>query len=86
MERVNFNYLPPVPTVKDLAPGMDYVIEVRAVKDHLIGRESPVKVTTKGQKLKPVENFQAVLMKDVGTTVKLSWSPPQDKAQKVCYL
>lgn len=73
-------------TVDDLAPGMDYIIEVRAYKGQLVGLEQVIDVATKGQKLQPVEALQAVVTKDVGTTVKLSWNQPQSKARKVGFL
>lgn len=70
------------PTVSDLAPGQEYIFEVRAYEDQLIGPVNPVQVKTEGQPLLPVESLEAVLM-DVKTTVNLSWNKPPYELEKV---
>ncbi|XP_045625309.2 sortilin-related receptor isoform X2 [Procambarus clarkii] len=69
--------------ISDLAPGKHYVFEVRAYKGQLLGPEKTMEVITQGQPLVAVESLQAVVMKDVGTTVKLSWSEPPYKTKKI---
>ncbi|KAK8747660.1 hypothetical protein OTU49_016520, partial [Cherax quadricarinatus] len=71
--------------ITDLAPGKDYMFEVRAYKGQVVGSEKVIEVKTHGQPLVPVESLQAVLMKDVGTTVKLSWSEPAYKMKKIVW-
>ncbi|XP_042228900.1 sortilin-related receptor-like isoform X2 [Homarus americanus] len=71
--------------ISDLAPGMQYTFEIRAYKDQKIGPPQTINVKTEGQPLLPVESLQAVPMKDIGTTVKLSWNEPPYKGKKVVW-
>lgn len=69
-------------TVKGLAPEMTYTFWVRPYEGNIFGPETTVRITTLGKKLLPVESLQAAVTKE-GTTVKLSWTEPPYKSQKV---
>ncbi|XP_071524036.1 sortilin-related receptor-like isoform X2 [Panulirus ornatus] len=71
--------------ISDLAPGKEYVFEVQAYKNQLIGPVSRIEVKTKGHPLQPVQSLQAVLMEDVQTTVNLTWSEPPYKMEKIAW-
>ncbi|XP_046432202.1 sortilin-related receptor-like isoform X1 [Neodiprion fabricii] len=64
--------------VKNLAPGVQYKFDVNAFKNNFVGKVVTISATTTGTPLPTVPNLQAQLMKDQGTTVKLSWEPPKD--------
>lgn len=70
--------------VKGLAPEMTYTFWVRPYEGNIFGPETTVRITTLGKKLLPVESLQAAVTKE-GTTVKLSWTEPPYKSQKVSW-
>lgn len=68
-----------------LAPGVTYVFEVYAFRNSLSGPHSQVQATTLGTPLPVITITQAITVKDVGTTVKLSWERPE-KYGKVAWI
>ncbi|CAG9765567.1 unnamed protein product [Ceutorhynchus assimilis] len=64
-----------------LAPGVVYYFEVYAYGNNLEGPHSRLEIATLGTPLPSILISQALLVKDVGTTVKLTWQRP-DKFSK----
>ncbi|KAJ8960391.1 hypothetical protein NQ314_006081 [Rhamnusium bicolor] len=60
-----------------LAPGANYHFEINAFKKELIGPVSYISASTTGNVLPKINTLQAILLKEVGTTVKLSWERPK---------
>lgn len=65
-------------TVKNLAPGVRYTFEVNAFQNNYVGKVVSISASTTRTPLPIVPNLQASLMKQQGTTVKLSWDLPKD--------
>ncbi|XP_076042677.1 sortilin-related receptor-like [Oratosquilla oratoria] len=62
--------------VTGLSPGKTYVVNVEAFKGSTRGEPSTIEVTTLGKPLKSVKDFHADIPKTSGSTIKVSWSPP----------
>ncbi|CAH0560374.1 unnamed protein product [Brassicogethes aeneus] len=62
----------------NLAPGTTYHFEVYAFRNTLNGPSSFLTVKTKGFPLPQVANLEAILIKQTGTGVKLTWDRPKD--------
>ncbi|XP_076274083.1 sortilin-related receptor-like [Rhynchophorus ferrugineus] len=60
-----------------LAPGANYTFEVYAIRNGLHGPHSQIQATTLGTPLPVVKITDSRTVKDVGTTVKLSWQRPE---------
>lgn len=65
-------------TLKGLSPGIVYTIKVKAFKKTFTGQEGVISVSTMGRKLSEVRDLIVQLIKWSGTSVKLTWEPPQD--------
>lgn len=65
-------------TVNNLSPGTYYTFKVRAYKKTYIGQETSTYAITSGLSLPEVPNLEVQLVKQTGTSVKLSWDPPKD--------
>ncbi|XP_066145381.1 sortilin-related receptor-like [Euwallacea fornicatus] len=64
-----------------LAPGVKYFLEIYAICNGFDGPRSRVKFTIAGTELPSIEITQLKVMKDVGTSVKLSWDRPVKTAK-----
>ncbi|XP_042893587.1 sortilin-related receptor-like isoform X2 [Penaeus japonicus] len=71
--------------VRGLAPGQKYIFKVTPFKDKILWPASSREISTSGDTLKEVTSLQAQVMKDVGTTVKLTWSEPPYKTRKIAW-
>ncbi|XP_037803738.1 sortilin-related receptor-like isoform X3 [Penaeus monodon] len=71
--------------VRGLAPGQTYIFNVTPFKDKILWPVSPIEVRTPGDALKEVTSLQAQVVKDIGTTVKLTWSEPPYKTRKIAW-
>ncbi|KAL1509813.1 hypothetical protein ABEB36_004494 [Hypothenemus hampei] len=67
-----------------LAPGLTYSIQIFAYRNGLEGPRSHYQVSTHGNRLPVIDIVQIMTLKDVGTTVKLSWQRPE-KVGKVVW-
>ncbi|XP_044254445.1 sortilin-related receptor-like isoform X1 [Tribolium madens] len=65
-------------TVDKLAPGTRYTFKINAYKNAFTGPEVDIIVITDGVMLPEVPSLQGKLVKEVGTSVKLSWGVPKD--------
>ncbi|XP_017882694.1 sortilin-related receptor-like [Ceratina calcarata] len=63
--------------VNRLAPGTKYTFEVGAMKNKYVGKPSSISATTEGTPLPTITKLVAQLVKQQGTTVKLTWDPPK---------
>lgn len=70
-------------TVEGLAPGTRYTFDVNASKKNYVGRVASVNGMTKDTALPLMAVPELHLMKNHGTTVKLSWDPPKSGNRKV---
>ncbi|XP_011301031.1 sortilin-related receptor [Fopius arisanus] len=64
--------------VPNLAPGVQYIFEVNAMKKTYIGKIVQISGTTKGTPLPVLTEFVTISKKSDGTTVKISWDPPKN--------
>lgn len=69
-------------TVKNLSPGTFYIFKVRAFKKTYVGQESTISAMTTGVTLPEVPNLVVQLVKQSGTSVKLSWETPKDSRKE----
>lgn len=69
-------------TVRNLAPGTRYFIEVAAYKKSFTGQPSTISVFTVGKPLPQITGLVANISKSHGTTVTLHWDPPKDDPYK----
>lgn len=53
------------------------MLQVNAFRHNLVGPSSVIKLSTKGNPLPTINTLEAVLLKDVGTSVKLRWEEPK---------
>ncbi|XP_023026610.2 sortilin-related receptor [Leptinotarsa decemlineata] len=60
-----------------LAPGANYRIEVNAFKKDFIGPSAVISLRKSGKVLPEVNITQSIVLKEIGTTVKLSWDRPK---------
>ncbi|RZC34546.1 sortilin-related receptor-like [Asbolus verrucosus] len=65
-------------TINGLAPGAQYFFKVYPCKKSFVGHESTIQVITNGIPLPDVLSIQGIVVKEMGTTVKLSWERPKD--------
>lgn len=65
-------------TVDNLAPGTRYTFKVNAFKKNFVGPELQIQVITDGTVLPEVPSIQGKLVKEIGTSVKLTWDLPKD--------
>lgn len=77
-----YSKLPPYTTKNKnytaiLAPGARYVFEVYAFRNGLHGPHSQIETVTRGSPLPIIQITDSRTVKDVGTTVKLSWQRPE---------
>ncbi|XP_063978327.1 sortilin-related receptor-like [Diachasmimorpha longicaudata] len=63
--------------VPNLAPGVQYIFEVNAMKRTYIGKKTKISGMTKGTPLPVLTKFVTMSYKLDGTTAKVSWDPPK---------
>lgn len=63
--------------VPNLAPGVQYIFEVNAMKKTYTGKIVQISATTKGTPLATIGGLDKISKKSDGTTVKISWDPPK---------
>lgn len=62
-------------TVTNLPPGVDLFIDIRAFKNNIYGDPFTIPLRTTGEPDETL-NLTAMLLKEKGTSVQLTWSPP----------
>ncbi|XP_025834721.1 sortilin-related receptor-like isoform X2 [Agrilus planipennis] len=63
---------------EQLSPEVDYIFRVSAYKKSFYGEEVGIMVNLTGIPLPEVPNVEAQVIKEMGTSVKLSWDRPKD--------
>ncbi|RZC33374.1 Ldl recept a and/or fn3 domain containing protein [Asbolus verrucosus] len=65
-------------TINNLAPGVKYSFKIYPYRKSFVGDESSIQVITTGTPLPEVPLVQGILVRQMGTTVALSWGRPTD--------
>ncbi|XP_050504155.1 sortilin-related receptor-like isoform X9 [Diabrotica virgifera virgifera] len=60
-----------------LAPGVNYKVGINAFKKDLVGPTSYISFRRAGNSLPEIESLQVIVLKDIGTAVKLRWDRPK---------
>ncbi|XP_060532386.1 sortilin-related receptor-like isoform X2 [Cylas formicarius] len=64
-----------------LAPGAFYKLEVYAFRKNIEGPHKFISAYTVGTPLPVIKSTQAIILKEIGTTVKLSWERPEKNSK-----
>lgn len=68
-------------SVNDLPPGVALYIDIRAYKNLVLGDPFTIPLTTEGVRDETL-NLTAILLKEKGNSVQLTWLPPTNERYK----